>query len=473
MGNRPLPGPGSTYTSAMQVREIASAARARRAALERRLSGRPALIPAGHAPARNYPQNPFPFRASSHFLYLVGLALEGALLWLDGDESRLLLPAADPLDALWHAQPLADATLTELTGLPVQRDADLAALVRGRAVATPPSLSNDHELARMLKRAPDRLGRDENIDGPLLEALVALRLSHDAAAEHELRRAGRISVEAHRVGMRETRPGRLESDVTAAMEAVFRRASFNTAYGSIVTVRGEILHNHEHSGQLRNGELLLADVGAETDTGYAADITRTWPVSGRFSASQRELYQVVLGAQKSAIAAARPGVRFRDVHLCAARALTDGLLALGILRGDCEELVARGAHALFMPHGIGHLLGLDVHDMEDLGDRAGYPQGVARDAQFGLSYLRLDRILAPGMAVTIEPGFYQVPFLLDTPERVGLDGSAVDHKRLSQFADVRGIRIEDDVLITEQGNEVLTASLAKEPDAVEEAMRAG
>jgi Xaa-Pro aminopeptidase len=317
------------------------------------------------------------------------------------------------------------------------------------------------------------LGLSEDVDGPLLDALVALRLSHDATAEHELRRAARISVEAHRVGMRETRAGKLESDIVAAMEAVFRRASFATAYGSIVTVRGEILHNHEHGGQLRSGELLLADVGGETDTGYAADITRTWPVSGRFSTTQRELYEVVLSAQRAAIALARPGVRYRDVHLAAARALTEGLVALGILRGEVPELVARGAHALFMPHGIGHLLGLDVHDMEDLGDRAGYTPGLLRDAQFGLSYLRLDRVLAPGMAVTIEPGFYQVPFLLAAPERVGLDGSPIDRARLAQFADVRGIRIEDDVLITEQGNEVLTATLAKEPDAVEEAMLAG
>jgi Xaa-Pro aminopeptidase len=271
--------------------------------------------------------------------------------------------------------------------------------------------------------------------------------------------------------MRETRAGKLESDITAAMEAVFRRAGFSTAYGSIVTVRGEILHNHEHSGHLRNGELLLADVGGETETGYAADITRTWPVSGEFSTSQRELYEVVLAAQRAAIAHARPGVRYRDVHLKAASVLTEGLVALGILRGNVAELVARGAHALFMPHGIGHLLGLDVHDMEDLGDRAGYAPGLARDAQFGLSYLRLDRVLAPGMAVTIEPGFYQVPFLLAAPERVGLDGSAIDRARLAQFADVRGIRIEDDVLITELGNEVLTAGLAKEPAAVQEAMR--
>jgi Xaa-Pro aminopeptidase len=382
------------------------------------------------------------------------------------------MPERDALDALWHAQPLADEVLADLTGLTVDRNAKLELLAHGRAVATPPILGDERaRVARALGRVPEELGHSEQIDGPLLDALVALRLIHDAAAEHELRRAARISVEAHRVGMRETRPGKLESDVVAAMEAVFRRASFSTAYGSIVTVRGEILHNHEHVGHMRSGELLLADVGGETDTGYAADITRTWPVSGRFSATQRAIYEVVLAAQRAAIASAKPGVRYREVHMQAARTLAEGLLALGILRGSVDDLVAQGAHALFMPHGIGHLLGLDVHDMEDLGDRAGYGPGLKRDAQFGLSYLRLDRVLSPGMAVTIEPGFYQVPFLLAAPERVGLDASAVDHARLAQFADVRGIRIEDDVLITEHGNEVLTASMPKEPAAIEEAMQ--
>jgi Xaa-Pro aminopeptidase len=456
----------------MQVREMAGAAALRRAALRLRLAGRPALVPAGHARSRNYPQNRFPFRASSHFLYLVGLALEGALLWLDGDDERLLLPESDPLDALWHAQPLPDQALSELTGLRVQRGAALQELVRGRSIATPPLLGEERcALARELGRAPALLGYDEDIDGPLLDALVALRLKHDAAAEHELRRAARVSVEAHRVGMRETRPGKLESDVAAAMEAVFRRHNFGTAYGSIVTVRGEILHNHEHHGQLRHGELLLADVGSETDTGYASDITRTWPVSGAFSTSQREIYELVLAAQRAAIAQALPGMRYREVHLAAMRVLSEGLVALGILRGDPGELVARGAHALFMPHGIGHLLGLDVHDMEDLGDRAGYAPGIARDAQFGLAYLRLDRVLTPGMALTIEPGFYQVPFLLAAPERVGIDDACLDRARLAHFADVRGIRIEDDVLITEHGNEVLTAALARDPSAVEEAVR--
>jgi Xaa-Pro aminopeptidase len=474
------------YTRRMQVpslrtdgvpraQEGVAAARDRRTALSARLAGRPALIPAGRPRPRNYPANQYPFRASSHFLYFVGQSLPEAALWLDGDEQRLLLPEEDPLDVLWHGP--GDAAELALSGLRVGRLSELPALAHGRQVATPPlALAEDRSLfGRLLGRAPETLGSDEEPDAALLEAIIALRLRHDGAALHELQRAATLSVEGHLAGMRATRPGLRESGVRAVMEAVFAREGCGTAYPSIVTRRGEVLHERRHDGVLAAGDLLLADVGAESEGGYAADITRVWPASGRFSPSQRALYLVVLEAQRAALEQVRPGARFRDVHLAAVRALSEGLVALGILRGRPDQLVERGVHALFMPHGVGHLLGLDVHDMEDLGDRAGYAPGRARAAQFGLSYLRLDRDLAPGMVVTIEPGFYRIPALLERPEQVGLDLLDVDLARLGEFGDVRGIRIEDDVLVTESGHEVLTAALPKQPEIVEAVMaeRAG
>lgn len=452
----------------MNVTHLMRVAEARRAALVKRLSGVPALIPAGAPRPRNYAANSYPFRASSHFLYLTALALPGAALWLDGDDQRLLLPESDPLDALWHAPAASEQALAE-SGLQVGNIGDLPGLIRGRSVACPPLLSAGDRppFAELLARPPHELGHDEALDGPLLDALIDLRLQHDDAARSELQRAAEVSVLAHQRGMQATRPGLRESDMVAVMESVFTQRGFTTAYGSIVTTRGEVLHNHEHGGLLREGDLLLADVGGESDTGYAADITRTWPVSGRFSATQRELYALVLEAQRAAIAQVRPGTRYRDVHLSAARALTAGLVDLGIFSGSVDGLLERGSYALFMPHGIGHLLGLDVHDMEDLGDRSGYARGRARDTQFGLSYLRLDRDLCEHMLVTIEPGFYQVPLLLTRPELVGLDLRGLDRERLATFSDVRGIRIEDDVLVTADGCTVLTGALAKTPDEVE------
>jgi Xaa-Pro aminopeptidase len=239
------------------------------------------------------------------------------------------------------------------------------------------------------------------------------------------------------------------------------------AYPSIVTVHGEILHNERHDNPLGAGDLLLADVGAETPAGWAGDVTRTWPVSGQFSPAQRDLYLAVLTAQRRAIAAVAPGTRYRNIHILAAQTLAGGLVDLGILRGNPIELVADGVLALLFPHGIGHLIGLDVHDMEDLGDRAGYAPGRRRDPEFGIRYLRLDRDLAPGMAVTIEPGFYVAPAILDDAELAKKAAGRLDRARLAAFAGVRGIRIEDDVLVTADGAEVLTAAIPKTPEAVE------
>jgi len=452
-----LPAPGPLLLTACAHR---------RQQLEGRLAGLAALVPAGVPASRNYPANTYPFRASSHFLYLVGVSLEGAVLLVAAGQSALFLPARDAFDDLWHGPLASPEELSALLGLEVRPLASLSSALADRIPAIAPCM-HAQGLASVRAVRAARPVQAKEADHQLALALVALRLVHDEAALAEMQRAMDVSVQAHRVGMAATRTSTFEREICAAMEATCSRAGFGTAYGSIVTVHGEVLHNHHHHHALRAGDLLLADVGSESDSGYASDITRTWPVSGRFSGSQREIYELVLAMQEAAIAKVGPGVRYRDVHLTAARVLVDGLCQLGVLRGDVDALVEDGTYALFFPHGIGHLLGLDVHDMEDLGDLAGYAPGRARSAQFGLSYLRLDRELEPGMVVTIEPGFYQVPSLLADPARVGLRAHAIDRARLARYQDVRGIRIEDDVLVTAQGSAVLTGALEKQPDQIE------
>jgi Xaa-Pro aminopeptidase len=461
---------GRSYDPSVKTTpDLVRAAALRRKRLAAKLDG-PALLPAGRALGRNYPANPYPFRASSHFLYFVGDPIEGAALWLDGERAVLLLDAPDPDATLWHGPVPSWAELGGRTELEVAGYDALPTLRRGRPVQTVPALSWALEVARLLERDPATLGSEA--DGPLLNAIVSLRLAHDDAAIAHMRAAAAVSVRAHEAGMRSTRPGVSELEICAAMEHEIARAGCGLAYGSIVSVHGEVLHNHLHDNITRAGDLLLADVGAESASGWASDITRTWPVSGMFSPTQRVIYELVLAMQTAALERVRPGARYLDVHLAAARTLVDGLVQLGILRGDVDTLLEDGAHALFFPHGVGHLLGLDVHDMEDLGDRAGYAPGRTRSKQFGLSYLRLDRDLSPGMAITIEPGFYQVPSLLADPGRVGLRDHSLNRAELAKFADVRGIRIEDDVLVTAQGHEVLTQALAKTPDEVEALVRA-
>jgi Xaa-Pro aminopeptidase len=444
---------------------------ARRARLAARLGNRPALIAAGLPRPRNYAANVYPYRASSHFLYLFGLPLRGAVAAYDGASFTLYLPDPEPDQALWEGEPPTPHEISDATGCAVLPLARLAASIRGRAVATLPAPDAETRLeqSRLLGR-DIRPGVIDALDMPLADAMIDLRLHHDDAARDELRLAAAATAAAHAAGMAATRPGRTAAEVRAAMEAALMARGMGCAYPSIVTPHGEILHSERYDLRLADGDLLLADVGAETPAGWAGDVTRTWPASGRYSTTQREIYQVVLAAQQHAIAAVTPGSRYLNVHMLACQTLAAGLVDLGILRGDPIELAADGVVALLFPHGVGHLLGLDVHDMEDLGDRAGYAPGRERARAFGLRSLRLDRDLAPGMAVTIEPGFYVSPAILADPALTRVAEGRLDRKRLGAFADVRGIRIEDDVLVTDTGREVLTEAIPKSIDAVEAAM---
>ncbi|HEY6079944.1 MAG TPA: aminopeptidase P family protein [Polyangiaceae bacterium] len=445
----------------------------RRAQLASRLKG-PALLVAGLSRPRNFQHNRFPFRAESHFLYLVGRSIEGAALLLTPQQATLFAPAADPEAELWTGPMPTLEQLTQELGLEVRPIEELESAQPSDAAALPPQ---DLESAAWLSTLLDRdlepgAGPElEGADAELAEAMIAVRLQHDAAAVAQLREAAQVTERAHRAGMRATRVGAREAVVRAAMEAEIVAAGCNTAYGSIVSVHGEVLHNERHDGLLGERDLLLADVGAETPEGFAGDVTRAWPVTGSFSGTQKAIYEVVLASELAAIEAVGPGVRYLDVHRRAGLVLVEGLIGLGILRGDAQDLYARGAAALFFPHGVGHLLGLDVHDMEDLGDRAGYGPGRSRATARGDRYLRLDRDLTPGMCVTIEPGFYQIRRILQEPTEVGELEGALDRTVLARFDDVRGIRIEDDVLVTETGREVLSVGVPKSIADVEAAVR--
>jgi Xaa-Pro aminopeptidase len=450
---------------------VPSAFAARRSRLLQRFSS-PALFVSGLSRPRNFAGNRYPFRAESHFLYLVGRAIEGAALLLGQGRVTLFAPEADPEAELWAGR---QASLEELSRELAIEVRPIDELELSEFTASLPAQDSESSIWQS-----ELLGRDvihgsgpelEGLDRDLGEAMIELRLEHDQAAITQLRFAAGVADRAHRDGMRATRPGMREFGVRAAMEAAIIASGCACSYNSIVTVHGEVLHNERHDGLLENNDLLLADVGAETPEGWASDVTRVWPARGQFSSTQRALYDAVLSSQLAAIAAVKPGVRYLDVHRAAGVELLRCLIELGIFKGDLQDLYARGAGALFFPHGIGHLLGLDVHDMEDLGDRAGYAPGRVRSKNSGDRYLRLDRDLRPGMCVTIEPGFYQIPALLsNAQETAGLE-SALDRKRLAEFADVRGIRIEDDVLVTESGCEVLTSAIPKTADEVEAAIR--
>lgn len=431
----------------------------------------PLIFASGSARPRNYPHNTYPFRAESHFLYFVGRQIEGAAVVLEGGRWTLFAPPPDPGARLWHGPEPTFADLEAELGLPVLPISELPALP-GAATLPPQDPAAAAFLSEHLGRAvrPGSGAALSSPDAELADAVIGLRLVHDAGAIDQLRQAAEVTVQAHVAGMRLTRAGLREAAVSAAMQNVIAAAGMGLSYGPIVTVHGEVLHARRSDNILGSGDLLLADVGAETPEGWAADVTRTWPVSGRFSATQRDIYAAVLEARSAALARVRPGARYRDVHLASQRALLRCLLDLKIFRGSLDALEAAHAAALFYPHGVGHLLGLDVHDMEDLGDRAGYASERRRTSDPSCRFLRLDRDLQPGMAVTIEPGFYQIPDLLAGIDPDGLLSRALDRQRLEAFADVRGIRVEDDVLVTDAGYEVLTEALPRTVEGIEAVM---
>ena len=453
--------------------------RKRRATLAATLHGEPILLMGHTVMPRNYLANPMGFRQDSTFLYYTACRRPGAALLVEGGRSVLFLPEPSPDDALWHGEVMEmDREGASCSADAVRPRGELAAEV-GRIQSQGPlhTLPVTDPIANRALRAVTGLeldpARPESGSLMLLSAVIEQRLRHDHAGITEMRAAGVVTRRAHRAAMAATRPGTTELEMQALIEAVFRAAGMEPSYPSIVSVRGEVLHGHATPRFMDPSQLLLVDAGAETEQGYASDVTRTWPVSGTFTPRQRDVYEAVLAAQEAAIAACRPGNRYRDVHLEAARVLARALVDFGLLRGDVDNLVAMGAHAAFFPHGVGHLIGLDVHDMELFGDLAGYGAGRERSEQFGLSYLRLDRDLEPGMAVTIEPGLYLVPAILHDPTLRARLSDSVDWARAETWLPFGGIRIEDDVLVTTGDPELLTPDIPKTVADVEALVGSG
>ena len=450
----------------------------RRAALLKTLD-RPLLLFSGGFIARNYPANPYPFRADSNFLYFFDHPEAGSAALLDpaGGKVTLFLPARTVEDALWHGALESFEAAKERhqvdAVLPIE---SLEKHLEGRSidsVAVPDRRTNAR--IRALTNTPLDFDDPNQVSTrpSVLDAIAALRLSKGPEEIEQMRRTAVVTQEAHESAMRASKPGVKEEFLAGLVEGTFARHGCVPAYQTILSVRGEVLHNHAHSNTLNPGDIVLLDGGAEAASGYCSDVTRCWPVGDGFTPEGRDVYDLVLKSQEAAIAQVKPGVRYRDIHLHSARVICEGLVAMGLMRGDPSGLVETGAYAMFYPHGVGHQLGLDVHDVESFGDRIHYPNGRTRSAQFGTRFLRMDIDLAAGMTFTIEPGIYFVPAILNSAEFRQQFQGQVDFTRAEKFLTSNsgrgfgGIRIEDDVLCTPSGCEVLTKAIPKQRAAVE------
>jgi Xaa-Pro aminopeptidase len=286
--------------------------------------------------------------------------------------------------------------------------------------------------------------------------------------------AHEVTYDMYIAAMKMAKHGTYEYEIVGAMEGIVAASDCHIAFPIILTKNGQILHNHYHGNQLEEGNLLVMDSGSDSPMNYASDITRTVPVGGKFSDKQKQIYEIVLQAQETAIQNIRPEIMFKEIHLRSASVIASGLKEIGLMKGNVDEAVQAGAHALFFPHGLGHMIGLDVHDMEDLGeDFVGYDHTVERSSQFGLAYLRLAKKLEPGHVLTVEPGIYFIPALIDQWSAENKFSQFIDYRKVEQYRDFGGIRIEDNVLVTQDGRQVLGKGIPKTVEEVEEITATG
>jgi Xaa-Pro aminopeptidase len=311
----------------------------------------------------------------------------------------------------------------------------------------------------------------EHISEELIRAVVSLREIKDEYEIQQIEQAVDTCYKMHTRVMETAFPGTWEREIAGQIEGISLSHGNPVSFPVILSMDGQTLHNHYHGNLLKEGRLLVTDAGAESPLHYAGDITRTVPVGGRFTERQKQIYEIVLKANNDSIQSAKSGIRNLDLHLMASKMIASGLKDAGIMKGDIEEAVNLGAHALFFPHGLGHMLGLDVHDMESLGEKfVGYNDSLIRSKQFGLKSLRLGKELKPGFVITIEPGIYFIPALIDIWKKENKFADFINYDEVEKYKDFGGIRIEDDVLITENSSRVLGKPIPKKVMEIEEFM---
>jgi len=457
---------------------------ARRKALLERLAGQKGIalfVGNVDAPAQ-YKDNCYKWRQDSSWLYLFGIDEPrlAATIDLETGEETLYGDDFGIDDIIWMGPMPSVRELADSAGIARTAPYDaLGAALKGRQVHFLPAsrYATRLTLGALLGLDPSEVtsaGKAgcARASAPLVRALVALRLVKEPAEIERLDAACDLGYEMHTAARRGIRPGVIEQQIVGDMESVALAKGWGVSFPTILTQHGEIFHCHSHAMPVVPGKLMVIDAGVEANDHYASDFTRTYPTSGRFTQKQRDIYQTVYECNELAFGMIRPGVAYRDVHLAVAAHMLDNLKQLGLVSGDVDGMVADGIAGLFMPHGLGHNMGLDVHDMEDLGENlVGYDDDQTRSPQLGLGSLRMARRLQPGHVITDEPGIYFIPALIEQWKREGTDRGRIDYTRLAGYYDFGGIRLEDDVLVTADGARRLGAQrLPIAPDDVEAAM---
>ena len=449
--------------------------RDRREVLKARLATGLILLFGNEESPMNYTDNTYPFRQDSTFLYYFGIQRPGLIAFIDVDNDREILFGREYTveDWVWMGPQPTLTALAEKCGVDRVHSIDQISLMLERAKKSGQIIhflplyrpENKIKLQVLTGIAPEEVAAKCSID--LVRAVIQQREFKTAEEIEQISQAVDVTVDMHVAAMRCARPGMTEAEVTAEIHKVALAAGGNLSFPIIATINGQTLHNHYHGNTLKSGDLLLIDAGYENAMGYAGDLSSTFPVSRRFTTEQKDIYQLTLEAHEAAIQALGLGIPFLNAHLAACSTIFDGLKAMGLTKGNTDDAVTAGAHALFFPCGTGHMMGLDVHDMEDLGEVwVGY-DGKPKSTQFGLKSLRLSKPLQPGHVVTIEPGIYFIPELMDLWRSENKFNEFINWDKLYTFRNFGGIRNEEDFVMTADGARLLGKPKPKTIDELE------
>ena len=429
------------------------------------------------APAQ-YKDNYYKWRQDSSWLYFMGLdePLMAAILDIESGAETLFADDVEIDDIIWMGPQPSVRSKADAVGIahtaPYMALSQAVSLAKksGRDIhfLAPSRYFNTLRLMELL--GCQRI--EKKVSEELTKAVISMRLIKEDIEIEAIDHACDLGYEMHSVARDAIVPGIVEQEIVGKMEGMALAKGWGASFPTILTQHGETLHNHGHAAVIEPGRLMVIDAGVESNEHYASDFTRTYPTSGKYTRKQREVYQIVYDCNELAFQLAKPGITYREVHLATARKMLEGLQAIGLVKGDLDEMVAKGIAGLFQPHGLGHNMGLDVHDMEDLGENlVGYDPDQTRAKQLGLGSLRMARRLFPGHVITDEPGIYFIPALIEKFKKEGLGYDFVNYAKLESYYDFGGIRIEDDVLITPDGARRLgKRRLPASPDEVEAAM---
>lgn len=451
----------------------------RRDTLRKKMDSGIILIQGNVESPYNYPDNCYHFRQDSNFLYFFGLKLPHFYGTLDIDSGKDIIFGndVDIDDIIWMGPQPTVKEMSDRVGVseshPVKALTDYltSAIAAGRKIHFLPPYRSEHylELHKLLGIAPDMA--NFWVSEKLVEAIISMREVKEPCEIAEIEKAIETTYDMQTTAMLMAHPGVREQEIFGAMEGISLSHGNQPSFPIILSMNGETLHNHSHHQILEAGRLMVADAGAETINCYAGDITRTIPVGGKFSSIQRDIYNIVLAANMKVLDVAKPGVPYMDVHFAATTVLAEGLTQLGLMKGNPKDAVEQGAQALFMPHGLGHAMGMDVHDMEGLGENlVGYDAKHKRSKIFGHKSLRMGKALKPGFVITDEPGCYFIPALIDKWRKEKQHTEFINYDAVEKMKGFGGIRIEDDILITESGCRVLGKPIPKTVSDIEALM---